>query len=92
MPFAHLRAGRASEFDCSLCPFKFKMNMPCPRDFATFKECDSAVGGAKKALFQEWDEHLSNAHPIHWEREQEKEPDAARTEWFLQKQSGTKGQ
>ena len=93
MPLAHLRFGRGLESDCSLCQFKFETKIPDAKDFRTFTEFDGAVGKAKKRRFEEWDEHLSNAHPVHWEQEQKKRARRrARTERFLQRQNEAKGQ
>lgn len=76
MPVAHILVDSSSESYsgrcCSLCQFKFETKMPLTKDFRTSEEFHSAVGRAKEALLQEWDEHLSAAHPVYWEREQKK--------------------
>ena len=55
IPFLRSTSGPRAEFYCSACQTKFK-----PQSLST----DMA------AIQAQWDEHLSSAHPRHWEREE----------------------
>jgi len=69
-PFLRSSGGPRWEFYCSLCKTSLKSKMPGP--VPQLNEHEKAVAQAKTALLKEWDEHLADAHPQQWGREQRK--------------------